>query len=307
MTTRKLRSLSPLTETDTIQPTGETREFVLEAKPANWEVVSGVRTDAYTFNGTVPGPTIRAKEGDTIRVVLKNSLPEETSIHWHGLHIPNKMDGVPSFTQHAIKPGETFTYEFLANHAGTYMYHSHFNSIEQIDKGMYGLLVIDPQKEEPELKHNREYTMLFGGWHVPLDDNATEGSQENHDRMTGMSKGEPGPLKKKGNVGLMIEHGLKSKDEQKNRMKGWTCRHRKKRGMKLVARLWEWITIIGPLMENPSLTQTPSKSNSVTSYAYAWRISAMGFIQCIYTVMISVLSRKMAILYLIPKWLIRLQ
>ncbi|WP_226375466.1 multicopper oxidase domain-containing protein [Effusibacillus dendaii] len=66
-----------------------------------------------------------------IRVILKNSLPEETAIHWHGLHVPNKMDGVPSFTQNAIKPGETFTYKFIAK---TYMYHSHFRSIPQIDK-----------------------------------------------------------------------------------------------------------------------------------------------------------------------------
>lgn len=100
-------------------------------------------------------------------MTLKNSLPQETSIHWNGLHVPNHMDGVPSFTQHAIKPGETFTYEFMANHSGIYMYLSHFNSIEQIDKGLYGLLIIDPQQENQNLKHDREYSMIFWGWHVP--------------------------------------------------------------------------------------------------------------------------------------------
>lgn len=117
------------------------REYQLTVKKGKWEIVSGTTTDAVTINGSVPGPTIRATEGDTIRVVLKNRLSEATSIHWHGIHLPNQMDGVPSFTQHAVKPGESFTYEFLANHAGTFMYHSHFNSIPQIDKGLYGLLL----------------------------------------------------------------------------------------------------------------------------------------------------------------------
>lgn len=218
LTTHKLRSLPALTATDVIHPTGQVREYKLEAKPARWEVVSGVQTDAYTFNGTVPGPTIRAREGDTIRVILKNSLPEETAIHWHGLHVPNKTDGVPSFTQHAIKPGETFTYEFTANHAGTYMYHSHFNSIAQIDRGLYGLLVIDPQNENQPLKHNREYTMLFGGWNIPDQKGGQkkEGQQGGgHDGMSGMSKGQPDPLKKKGDIRSMMEQGMKNKDQQK--------------------------------------------------------------------------------------------
>jgi len=217
LTTRKLRNLPALSETDAIRPTGQVREIQLEAKVSRWELVAGVRTDAYTFNGTVPGPTIRAKEGDTIRVTLKNSLPEETSIHWHGLHVPNSMDGVPSFTQHAIKPGETFTYEFTANHAGTYMYHSHFNSIQQIDKGLYGLLIIDPQTSP--LKHDREYTMMFGGWNIPNQRGGKEKEGKagmGHDQMSGMSKGEPGPLKKKGDIRAMMEHGLKDKPDQKN-------------------------------------------------------------------------------------------
>lgn len=212
-----MRNLPALSETDTIRPTGQVREFQLEAKVARWELVAGVQTDAYTFNGTVPRPTIRAKVGDTIRVTLKNSLPEETSIHWHGLHVPNVMDDVPSFTQHAIKPGETFTYEFTAYHAGTYMYHSHFNSIQQIDKELYGLLIIDPQTSP--LNYDREYTMLFGGWNVPNQDGGTEKEGKagmGHDRMSGMSKGEPGPLKKKGDIRAMMGQGLKDKPEQKN-------------------------------------------------------------------------------------------
>lgn len=180
-------------------------------------MVSGVHVDAYTINGTTPGPTIRAKEGDTIRVNLKNSLPEETSIHWHGLHVPNKMDGVSSFTQDPIKPGETHTYEFIANHAGTYMYHSHFNSVEQIDKGLYGLLIIDPQDENQSLQHDKEYTLMFGGWNVPDQVGGHAMGDEGQDRMAGMSKGEPGSLKKKGDIRSMMENGLKDKENKETK------------------------------------------------------------------------------------------
>lgn len=214
LTTKKLRNLPALSETDVIKPTNQVREFKLEAKKGRWQLVSGVETDAYTFNGTVPGPTIRAMEGDMIRVILKNSLPEETSIHWHGLHVPNKMDGVPSFTQNAVKPGETFTYEFVANHAGTYMYHSHFNSIEQIDKGLYGLLIIDPQNPE-KTKYDREYTMMFGGWIIP-DKPSGQPQQGQENTMPGMSKGSPSPIKQKGNIRSMMEQGMKDKTDTQN-------------------------------------------------------------------------------------------
>lgn len=212
-TTKKLRGLPALSETDAVKPTNQVREFKLEAKKGRWQLVSGVETDAYTFNGTVPGPTIRAKEGDTIRVILTNSLPEETSIHWHGLHVPNEMDGVPSFTQHAIKPGETFTYEFVANHAGTYMYHSHFNSIDQIDKGLYGLLIIDPQ-DPGKAKYDREYTMMFGGWNVPDQPGPSpdKGQKNTMPGMPGMSNGSPSPLKQKGNIRNMMEQAMKDKN-----------------------------------------------------------------------------------------------
>ena len=148
-----------------IRPTGKLREYSLVAKPGKWELLPGVTADVLAYNGTVPGPTIRVTEGDTIKVSLKNELEQETSIHWHGLHVPNAMDGVPGLTQAPVKPGETFTYEFLASHAGTFMYHPHHNSVEQIDRGLYGLLVIDPQRPD-ELQFDREFTMMLGAWNL---------------------------------------------------------------------------------------------------------------------------------------------
>jgi FtsP/CotA-like multicopper oxidase with cupredoxin domain len=127
--------------------------------------VAGVTVQAITYNGTVPGPTIRVTEGDTLRVTLRNDLDQDTSIHWHGLHVPNAMDGVPGLTQPPIRPLETFTYEFTASHAGTFMYHPHVNSVAQIDSGLYGLLIIDPQTQDPT-RFDRQFTMLLGAWQV---------------------------------------------------------------------------------------------------------------------------------------------
>jgi manganese oxidase len=145
------------------RPTGQVREFQLVAKEATWELVPGVAVPAITYNGQVPGPTIRVTEGDTLRVTLTNELRQATAIHWHGLHVPNAMDGVPPFTQPAIEPGQRFTYEFVASHAGSFMYHSHLNAVEQIDRGLYGVLIIDPATPPPA-RFDKEFTMLLSAW-----------------------------------------------------------------------------------------------------------------------------------------------
>ncbi|WP_028986901.1 multicopper oxidase family protein [Thermicanus aegyptius] len=191
LTTTKLRDLPPLVETDEIKPTGKTKSFTLEISPGKWELVKGTTVDAITINGTVPGPEIRVTEGDLVRVTVKNNLKEETSIHWHGLHVPNSMDGVPPFTQQGIKPGESFTYEFTANHAGTFMYHSHLNSVEQIDKGLYGAFIIDPQNPEKQPTFDQDITWVLSGWIVNnmgdmngSDGNMAQGMNMNYNYWT---------------------------------------------------------------------------------------------------------------------------
>ena len=144
-------------------PTGQVREFELVAREAPWEIAPGVVVPAITYNGQVPGPLIRVTEGDTLRVTLKNELDQPTSIHWHGLHVPNAMDGVPPFTQAPIEPGQRFTYEFPASHAGTFMYHSHLNSVEQIDRGLYAPLIIEPATPPPA-RFDKELTMVISAW-----------------------------------------------------------------------------------------------------------------------------------------------
>lgn len=169
------------------EPTGEVKEFDLVAREAPWEIAPGVTVNAMTFNGTVPGPTIRVTEGDTIRVTVRNELPEATSVHWHGLHIPNEMDGVPPFTQDPIEPGETFTYEFAAPHAGTFMYHSHLNAVEQVDRGLYGLLIIDPQSPGGT-KFDREFIMMLSAWMVDPTMPSSEHEMPGGETMAGQTQ-----------------------------------------------------------------------------------------------------------------------
>ncbi len=126
-------------------PGGQVREFHLEARPAKWEIAPGIVTDSWTYNGQVPGPELRVREGDLVRVVVTNHLPVPTTIHWHGVELDYRMDGVPGVTQQAIKPGETFTYEFIAYPAGTRMYHSHQDTSAQLELGLYGALIIEPR------------------------------------------------------------------------------------------------------------------------------------------------------------------
>ena len=146
--------------------TGQTKRFELTVREADWELLPGVTTRAVTFDGTVPGPTIRVTEGDTVEIVVKNALTEPTSVHWHGLHVPNDQDGVAGVTQPAIAPGTTYTYRFMAPHAGTFMYHAHgARSREQIDRGLYAPFIIDPAGGDP-VAADREVILALQGWMV---------------------------------------------------------------------------------------------------------------------------------------------
>ncbi len=134
------RGVQPLAPT--ILPDG-TKRFELTAKAIKWEVEPGKFVDAMTYNGTVPGPLLRVDPGDKVEVVLHNELDESTVVHWHGIRIPNEMDGVPDVTQPPIKPGTSFTYRFTAQPTPAVgMYHSHHNATEQVSDGMFGPILI---------------------------------------------------------------------------------------------------------------------------------------------------------------------
>jgi FtsP/CotA-like multicopper oxidase with cupredoxin domain len=150
------------------------KEFTLTAELHPWSPLKGVLTNAWTFNGQAPAPVIRVTEGDHVRLTLVNKLPEATAIHWHGLHLPNTMDGVPGVTQKVVSPGQTFTYDFVASHPGTFMYHSHYDDMKQIGNGMYGAFIIDPKDPSIETKYDHDYTMLLSGFAI----NGTEDEKD---------------------------------------------------------------------------------------------------------------------------------
>ncbi len=124
---------------------GGVKVFDLEASVIEWHILPNVSVLAYAFNDQVPGPRIRVTEGDRIRLNVTNHLPESTTVHWHGLIVPNAMDGAAEITQPPIEPGQTFTYEFVAAQRGTYFYHSHDHLDRQQALGLYGALIIDPK------------------------------------------------------------------------------------------------------------------------------------------------------------------
>jgi FtsP/CotA-like multicopper oxidase with cupredoxin domain len=120
----------------------------------------------WAYEGTVPGPEIRVRQGDRLRVSVENRLPQETTVHWHGVRTPNAMDGVPHLTQKPIVPGETFEYEFECRDAGTFWYHPHVRSFEQVERGLAGALIV----EEPQpLKVDRDVVWLLDDWRLTGD------------------------------------------------------------------------------------------------------------------------------------------
>lgn len=139
---------------------GGVKVFELTARQVQWEVEPGIKRTAFAYNDQVPGPAIRVTEGDRVRIILKNELPESTSIHFHGLVTPNAMDGVPFITQPPVKPGETFTYEFVAKPSGTHMYHAH-NGADQITKGLLGAFIVEPRNRSHEPKVDQDVIMVI--------------------------------------------------------------------------------------------------------------------------------------------------
>jgi FtsP/CotA-like multicopper oxidase with cupredoxin domain len=123
--------------------------------------LAGTVVTTWGYNGAVPGPEIRLRRGETVRARLTNALPDETTIHWHGINLVNTMDGVPGITQEAVRPGELFEYEFRVPDAGSFMYHAHVG--HQLDLGLYGPLIVESDVAEP-LPYDRDYTLMIDDW-----------------------------------------------------------------------------------------------------------------------------------------------
>ncbi len=146
-----------------LEPTldGDVKVFELTCAETQWEVQPGQVIPAMTYNGILPGPEIRVTQGDKVRVLVHNEMSQSTSVHWHGVILPNNMDGVPYITQPPIKTGETFTYEFEAKNSGTHMYHSHHNAAEQVTRGLLGAFIIDPADSSQDPVYDSDYTLVL--------------------------------------------------------------------------------------------------------------------------------------------------
>jgi manganese oxidase len=142
----QLAVITPNGSTLPLRTVGGVKVGHLIAEPVDHEFAPGLRAECWGYNGSTPGPTIEAVEGDRLRLYVSNRLPEATTVHWHGLVLPNGMDGVAGLTQPAIPPGETYVYEFPLKYPGTFMYHPHFDEMTQIALGMTGMFVVHPKR-----------------------------------------------------------------------------------------------------------------------------------------------------------------
>jgi FtsP/CotA-like multicopper oxidase with cupredoxin domain len=140
------------------------REFKLTAGPTRQALYRQELSDLWAYNNAVPGPEIRAVAGERIRVDFRNNLEEPTSIHWHGVRIENAMDGVPGLTQKPVQPGDGFVYEFIVPDSGTFWYHAHNKSWNQVGRGLYGPLIVD--ERSPAFKRDHDVTLVIDDWRL---------------------------------------------------------------------------------------------------------------------------------------------
>jgi FtsP/CotA-like multicopper oxidase with cupredoxin domain len=150
------------------------REFDLTAAPGRLPIIgrSYPATDVWCYDNLIPGPEIRLRQGEPVRITVHNQLPEDTTVHWHGVRVPNAMDGVPGLTQPPIKPGESFVYEFTPPDAGTFWYHPHADNLQQLGRGMAGALIV----EEPEsVVVDRDLLWVLSDWRLKSDGQIASG------------------------------------------------------------------------------------------------------------------------------------
>ncbi|CAN5570969.1 hypothetical protein BH23CHL5_BH23CHL5_02460 [soil metagenome] len=166
------------------------KEFTLVAEEVEWELMPGTTVTAWAYNGQMPGPEIRVREGDLVRIIVKNNLPTGTTVHWHGINVPNDMDGPVGLNQAAIETGESFVYEFEATPAGTRWYHSHTDVSTQVMLGLYGAFIIDPKNSTQQ--YDRDYTYVLSEWDMELTPNVALGLDPRGPRDSTLRGGEFG-------------------------------------------------------------------------------------------------------------------
>ncbi len=149
-----------------IVPNGNVVEVDMLAAESEIEIFNGYKTKVWSYNGSVPGPEIRIKLGDTLKINFTNNLTQETTIHFHGVRVPNAMDGVPGVTQEPIESGESFVYEFTPKDAGTFWFHPHVRSSEQVERGLFGTLIVE---DEIDAAYSQDIVWVIDDWKMTDD------------------------------------------------------------------------------------------------------------------------------------------
>ena len=150
------------------------REFRIQAVPGQARLVNDARpeTDVWAYSGQLPSPVLRVRQDEPFRATIENGLDQDTTVHWHGIRVPNAMDGVPGLTQPPIQPGESFTYEFTPPDAGTFWYHPHANSLEQIGRGLAGILIVE---EREPVAVDRDLLWMLQDWRLTKEGEIASG------------------------------------------------------------------------------------------------------------------------------------
>lgn len=180
----------------------------LTAEPVEFQILTDQKpTSLWGFNGLTPGPIMRTQKGKRVRVSFKNGLNVPSAIHWHGIHIDNAMDGVPGLTQSPVEPGNRFLYDFVVPDAGTYWYHSHFQSVEQVARGLYGALIVE-EDNPPVVDH--DIVVIVDDWRLKRDGSQAGDFDNLHDQA------HAGRL---GNFAKVVFQGLSSSIKRNERIR----------------------------------------------------------------------------------------
>src|SRR6267142_5886438 len=147
---------------------GGVKVFHVVAEEVDHAFDAGLRAKCWAYNGHANSTVIEAVEGERVRIYVTNRLPVATSVHWHGIYLPNGMDGVGGLTQPYIKPGETAIYEYTLRQHGTYMFHSHHDEMTQMGMGLIGLFIIHPRQPAPEYQVDRDFAIMLSEWDIPV-------------------------------------------------------------------------------------------------------------------------------------------
>lgn len=142
------------------------KTFHLTAEPVVNEFAPGLKAECWGYNGQTPGPTIEVNEGERVRFYITNNLPEITTVHWHGIILPNGMDGVGGLNQPYIEPGETYLYDFIFKHPGTFMYHPHADEMTQMGMGLMGMIIVHPKNNAHAV--DRDFAIILSEWKITV-------------------------------------------------------------------------------------------------------------------------------------------